>query len=71
MFFYNNDIGDGQQQPSPPPVLQERILYDEEISDELKEYHMNHPEIRQSKSTLDGEVNPVERSLYDVNLQEK
>ena len=68
--FDNNDIEDGQQEP-PQPVLQ-RISYDGEIPAELKECQMNNPDIRQSKSTLDGEVlDPDERTLYYVNLQEK
>ena len=45
------------------------IFYPGPIPDALRNFHLDNPHIRQSASTLSGQVNPEERSQYYIGIQ--
>ena len=50
-------------------VIEPPIYFHGPIPETLRLFHEQHPEIRQSESTLSGQVNPLERSQFYITIQ--
>ena len=49
--------------------IEPAIYFPGPIPDALRQYHLENPLVRQSESTLNGQVNPEERSQYYIGIQ--